>query len=223
MSPDKTLEYKYFVIDFDSTFTQVEALDELAKISLKDHDEFSEVLSNIQDITHQGMEGKISFRKSLEQRIQLLKANKRHLKPLVEVLKQRVSTSIKRNKEFFENYSDHVYILSNGFKEFIIPIVTDFGINEQNVFANTFKYDDRGDIVGFDDKNVLAANNGKALKLKELNLQGEVHVIGDGHTDYEIKAGDCSWFCESGRGKNWRACWIRSSTTIFCRSRMQFE
>jgi len=188
MSPDKTLEYKYFVIDFDSTFTQVEALDELAKISLKDHDEFSEVLSNIQDITHQGMEGKISFRKSLEQRIQLLKANKRHLKPLVEVLKQRVSTSIKRNKEFFENYSDHVYILSNGFKEFIIPIVTDFGINEQNVFANTFKYDDRGDIVGFDDKNVLAANNGKALKLKELNLQGEVHVIGDGHTDYEIKA-----------------------------------
>ncbi len=188
MSPDKTVENKYFVIDFDSTFTQVEALDELAKISLQGDAVLPEVLSNIQNITHQGMEGKISFRESLEQRIQLLKANKKHLKPLIEVLKQKVSTSIKRNKEFFENYSERVYILSNGFKEFIIPIVTGFGINQQNVFANTFKYDDRGDIVGFDDKNVLAANNGKALKLKELNLQGEVHVIGDGHTDYEIKA-----------------------------------
>jgi len=70
MSPDKAVENKYFVIDFDSTFTQVEALDELAKISLQGDDELPEVLSNIQNITHQGMEGKISFRKSLEQRIQ---------------------------------------------------------------------------------------------------------------------------------------------------------
>jgi hypothetical protein len=28
---------QYFIIDFDSTFTQVEALDELARISLKNH------------------------------------------------------------------------------------------------------------------------------------------------------------------------------------------
>jgi D-3-phosphoglycerate dehydrogenase len=30
---------KYFIIDFDSTFTQVEALDELGAISLQNHPE----------------------------------------------------------------------------------------------------------------------------------------------------------------------------------------
>ena len=39
MSPDNTVENKYFVIDFDSTFTKVEALDELCEISLKDNPE----------------------------------------------------------------------------------------------------------------------------------------------------------------------------------------
>ena len=35
---------QFFIIDFDSTFTQVEALDELARISLKNHPNFQAVL-----------------------------------------------------------------------------------------------------------------------------------------------------------------------------------
>jgi D-3-phosphoglycerate dehydrogenase len=98
-----------------------------------------------------------------------------------------VSESFKRNKDFFANYSDHIYIISNGFREFIEPVVTEFGIKAENILANEFRFDSKGKVIGFDVANPLSANNGKVEQLKRLNLDGDVYVIGDGYTDYEIK------------------------------------
>jgi D-3-phosphoglycerate dehydrogenase len=178
---------KYFVIDFDSTFTNVEALDLLGEISLSNSSERDDRLNKIKHITDQGMDGGMSFRESLEQRLKLLEAKKEHLDQLVPKLKERVSKSIHRNEEFFRNHADHIYILSNGFKEFIVPIVTEYGVKPDHVYANTFEYDDRDNIVGFDQENLLSRNNGKARQIEKLALEGEVSVIGDGYTDYEIK------------------------------------
>src|SRR5690349_2191144 len=178
---------KYFVIDFDSTFTKVEAFDVLADISLKDHPDREERKKQIVGITNQGMDGSISFRESLERRLNLLAPSQHHLQPLINQLKDSVSESFKRNKEFFQKYSDNIYIISNGFKEFIEPIVTEFGIKPDNILANEFKFDTDGKVVGFDTENPLSANGGKVEQLKKLNLPGDIYVIGDGYTDYEIK------------------------------------
>src|SRR5690554_6578899 len=62
---------KKFVIDFDSTFTQVEALDILGEISLSGDPQKEEKLQAIKDITEKGMDGRLSFRESLEQRMEL--------------------------------------------------------------------------------------------------------------------------------------------------------
>ncbi len=179
---------RHFIIDFDSTFTQVEALDVLGDISLESHPEKEERLKELEELTNSGMAGDLSFRESLEKRLELLNARENHLPKLVDRLKSKVSISFIRNKEFFDEYHDNIYIISNGFKEFIVPIVTELGVKEEHVFANTFKYDDEGKIVGFDEDNVLSSNNGKVEMLKRLDLQGDVYVIGDGYTDYEIKA-----------------------------------
>ncbi|MEO5599433.1 MAG: phosphoglycerate dehydrogenase [Cyclobacteriaceae bacterium] len=178
---------KYFVIDFDSTFTKVEAFDVLADISLKDHPEREERKKQIIEITNKGMDGSISFRESLERRLQLLAPSRHHMGPLIQELKGSVSESFKRNKEFFQTYADQIYIISNGFKEFIEPIVTEFGIKSENILANEFRFDGEGKIIGFDRDNPLSANGGKVEMLKKLNLPGDVYVIGDGYTDYEIK------------------------------------
>ncbi len=178
---------KYFIIDFDSTFTKVEAFDVLAEISLDGHPDKELNLKKIIEITNRGMDGSISFRESLERRIELLAAEKKHLGPLVNLLKSKVSESFKRNKDFFTTYADHIYIVSNGFREFIEPVVTEFGIKAENILANEFRFDDKGKIIGFDTNNPLSANNGKVEQLKRLNLDGDVYVIGDGYTDYEIK------------------------------------
>ena len=53
--------------------------------------------------------------------------------------------------------------------------------------ANTFTFDDQGYIIGFDKTNVLSKHNGKIDCLKQLNLPGEIHVIGDGYSDYVMK------------------------------------
>jgi D-3-phosphoglycerate dehydrogenase / 2-oxoglutarate reductase len=187
IQPSNMKMNKYFVIDFDSTFTKVEAFDVLADISLNDHPEREERKAKIIEITNKGMDGSISFRESLERRLNLLAPGRQHLPALITKLKGSVSESFKRNKDFFRKYSDNIYIISNGFKEFIEPIVVEFGIKPENILANEFRFDDEGRVVGFDEENPLSANGGKVTQLKKLNLPGDVYVIGDGYTDYEIK------------------------------------
>ena len=181
-------ETKKFIIDFDSTFTQVEALDILGEISLINDPEKHQKLQSIKDITDKGMEGSITFRESLELRLEILKASKAQITDLIAALRQKVSKSFERNKEWLQDNSADIYIISNGFKDFIIPIVSEYGILKENVFANEFVYDEAGNIVDFNRENPLSQNNGKAETIKNVNLEGDIYVIGDGYTDYEIKA-----------------------------------
>ncbi|MBC7569123.1 MAG: phosphoglycerate dehydrogenase [Spirosoma sp.] len=176
------------MIDFDSTFTKVEALDVLGEISLVGRPDRADVLAEIQAITDRGMAGEISFTESLDLRLGLLHAHRDHLPALIETLMGKISDSFTRNKDFLTENADRIYIISNGFRAFIVPIVTSLGIQADHVFANTFLFDDAGAIVGFDRENPLSANGGKSAVIKSLSLDGEVYVIGDGYTDYEIRA-----------------------------------
>ncbi|MEQ9297404.1 MAG: phosphoglycerate dehydrogenase [Cyclobacteriaceae bacterium] len=179
---------KHFVVDFDSTFTTVEALDILGEISLDGRQDRDERLFKIKEITDRGMSGELSFRESLEERIDLLKAHKDHLPALIKRLEKYVSKSFSRNEPFLTKHTERVYIVSNGFKDFIVPIVTRYGIKPENVFANQFVYGETGEIIGFDKENLLSVSQGKPALIKSLNLEGEVFVIGDGYNDYEIRA-----------------------------------
>jgi D-3-phosphoglycerate dehydrogenase / 2-oxoglutarate reductase len=179
---------KKFIIDFDSTFTQVEALDVLGEITLKDDPKKEDKLQAIKDITDMGMDGSLNFRESLERRLEILRPHKTQINELIDALKPQVSKSFKRNKEFLQENSEDIIIISNGFKDFIAPIVSDYGIKSENVFANDFIYDESGKVIDFNRENVLSRNGGKSETIKRLNLQGDIYVIGDGYTDYEIKA-----------------------------------
>ncbi|MGF7217106.1 D-3-phosphoglycerate dehydrogenase [Spirosoma lacussanchae] len=181
-------EQTYYIIDFDSTFTKVEALDVLGEISLIGRPDRDDVLAQIQAITDRGMSGEISFTESLELRLKLLHAHRDHLPALVETLMGKISDSFQRNAPFLTEHAEHIYIVSNGFREFIVPIVTSLGVRAEHVFANTFVFSDTGEIIGFDPENPLSANGGKSQVIRQLNLDGEVYVIGDGYTDYEIRA-----------------------------------
>lgn len=178
---------KTYVFDFDSTLTRVEALDVLAEITLANNPQKDLIINEIIAITNKGIDGDISFTESLERRINLLNASKEDLSVLTERLKTKVSKSIIENKEFFENYSNDIYVISCGFKEFIDPIVAAYNIPSERVFANTFEYDDANNIIGFNSANPLAKHNGKIECLKNLNLPGEVQVIGDGYSDYVMR------------------------------------
>ena len=173
-----------YIFDFDSTLTRVEALDVLAEITLQNNPKKEAIIQEIIDITNLGIDGEISFTESLERRIKLLKANKADLEGLVDALKKQVSKSIESNKDFFENFAEDIYVISCGFKEFIDPIVKEYNIPTERVFANTFTFAADGEIIGFDAHNPLSKHNGKIQCLKDMNLEGEIQVIGDGYSDY---------------------------------------
>lgn len=191
------------VIDFDSTFVKVEALDELAGIALRDNPEREKILDEIRKTTVLGMEGKITFPESLERRFKLLSASQDDIQKLIEFLKVNISESVKRNKKFFQDNHERIYIISGGFKEYICPVVEEYGIKAEHVLANKFIFDNVGNVCGFDKDCNLAKVNGKVRQIKEMELDGETWVIGDGYTDYEIKgAGLASKFiacCENIR------------------------
>ena len=159
-----------YIFDFDSTITQVEALDILAEIVLKGKPERDDVINEIKQITNLGIDGEISFTESLERRIKLLNAHRDDLTELISRLEEKISESFNRNVDFFKSHKDQIKVISCGFKEFIDPIVEDrFAIASDCVSANTFTFDDKGYIMGFDKTNVLSKHNGKIDCLKLLD------------------------------------------------------
>lgn len=175
---------KYFVIDFDSTFITLEGLDELARISL---DNSPEKIKEIERITREGMIGKIGFRQSLESRIKRLGADKKDIDTTVKILKKHITPSILRNKKFFKQNAKNIYIISGGFEELILPVVEAFGIPKDHILANKFIFNASGKVTGFDKSRRTSEAQGKAAAVKDLGLNGEVIIVGDGFTDLEIK------------------------------------
>ena len=183
MTPDT----QYYIFDFDSTLVQVESLPELARVSLKNHPERAERLREVERITELTATGKMSMAEGLALRIELLNGHQKHLKSLARLLKRSISPSVKRNKAFFKKYRDHIYVLSNGFREFIVPIAEGLGLSKDHVFANGFLLDADGYIIGFDSRSPLIHQDGKARVLRELGLEGEIYVIGDGFSDMKMR------------------------------------
>ncbi len=177
----------YFIVDFDSTFIKSEGLEELAEVSLENNPRKEKIVAQIKKLTIQGMEGKIPFDHSLKKRLALLSAGKKDIQKVVLKLKKKISPSILRNRGFFQKNKSAIYVISGGFKEFIVPIIDKFGLISRNVLANTFVFDKKGQIIGVDKKNPLAHTNGKVEAVKKLKLNGNIFVIGDGYTDFQIK------------------------------------
>lgn len=177
----------YFIIDFDSTFVRIEALDKLAEIALADNPKKDGVLAKIKNLTEKGMKGEIPFDQSLVKRLQLFRANRQHLEQLIKTLKKNITPSILRNKVFFQKYKKEIFVISGGFRDYITPLFKPFGIENGHILANDFKFNQKGKITGFDKTNLLSQKGGKIKAIKRLGIAGEIYVIGDGYTDYEIK------------------------------------
>ena len=181
------------IIDFDSTFAQVESLEELAEIVLQDRSDKSEVINEIIRITNQAMNCEISFTDALTQRIQLLQAHECHLALLVEKLQTKITPSFEANKSYFQEHGKNIYIFTWGFKEFVWPIVKSFWIPEENIYANRFLFDETWRIVWFDRDCLMSHKWWKVKQLERIKLDGPVWVVGDWYTDYEMKE---AWLAE---------------------------
>jgi len=172
------------LIDFDSTFVTVETLDALSEIISKNNST-NNLTEAINTITKQAMNGEISFADALSKRINMLKANREHIEIITEYISNLITPSFKHNISFFHENYQNCYIISGGFTEIIYPIVKEFKIPLNHIYANDFIYDDNNNIISIDKNNPLSKDLGKVTVAKKIS--GQNIIIGDGYTDYEVK------------------------------------
>lgn len=176
-----------FILDFDSTVVTCESLDELARLSLVSHAQKHQIMEHLEHITHRGMTGEITFDESLQSRLRLFAASKEDITSLSDFLLTQISPSALKAHDWFKEHRDHIYIVSGGFTEYILPVAEKLGILPDHVYANRFEYLDNI-VVGFDETRPTSQQGGKAAQLAALKLPHPIIAIGDGFTDYEMKA-----------------------------------
>ena len=182
---DFSLNNKALFIDFDSTFVKVETIDELARFSLADDPDAEYKVRMITYITNQAMCGEIDFPDALEKRLEILSVTKEDIKNITHHISGLVSYSFVKSRELIRSLSDSIWIVSGGFREIICPIVADFGIGDDHILANSFIYSGE-QVIGCDRDGDLFKKGGKIKAIRDLNLDREIFMIGDGFTDYEV-------------------------------------
>ena len=178
--------------DFDSTLVTVEALDELAKICLANAPDAAARIQLVEAITADGMNGTIDFATSLSRRMAAIRPIERtHITRLIEVLRESLSPSVTANTSFIRENADSIWVISGGFKDFIVPVVSTLGIAADHVLANAFIWD--GDqVIDYDRTLPLARDGGKIHALEDAGISKgrELVFVGDGMTDFAVyKAG----------------------------------
>src|ERR1700761_1055529 len=99
------------ILDFDSTFVTVEALELLGEIVLEAAPDREAKLAEVAALTEQAMNGDIGFSQALTRRIEILKPRREHVAALVERLREKVTPSIQRNRAFIERAGERLFVV----------------------------------------------------------------------------------------------------------------
>ena len=177
-----------FLIDFDSTLVKLETLEVLADIALEGAPDGHERFCAIRQLTARAMNGELPIEAVFAERLELLQATREQLYLVVERLQQNVSDSFLGNQPFLAQHAEQIHVVSNGFREIIAPVVQTLGLRADHVHANAFLFDEAGRIVGVEPGNSLTREGGKAVVARTLAHAGDLVMVGDGWSDYEVYA-----------------------------------
>ncbi len=191
------------VLDFDSTLVKVESLELLAEISLQDASATvrNRTLQRIESVTQKSMAGELDFGKALAERLSLLSIERAHINELAGRLPSLLSTSVRRNLNFFRQNAKRIVVVSGGFIDYMGPVLETCGLMRCRTYANRFLFDRAGKVTGYDKDNPLSRVGGKPELMRSLpdlkqHKDSRTVVLGDGFTDYEIRAeGLADFFC----------------------------
>ncbi|MDR1495296.1 MAG: HAD-IB family phosphatase [Rickettsiales bacterium] len=198
-----------FVIDFDSTFVNGESMNIMIEMALREHARRSEINSRLKILSDLCMKSEVGFREYFKMKIEIVKQalKEEHLLKVAKILESKVSPHIVKLLEKVKQLNRKVIVLSNGFKLVLKDVMEKYGIDIY--FANKHITDRNGYVIGFDESNPLANDNGKEniirfLKSKNFIQEDEkIIMIGDGMPDlkvYKEKASD--YFLNFALNKN---------------------
>ena len=180
----------HLILDFDSTIVAAEGLDEIARLALADDPDRDAKVLAIEGITRDGMEGRIGIDESLRRRFAMLTITKAHVAEVVKLLKKRLAPSFRRHRAEVKKNASRIWVVSSGFRDYVVPVCAELGIAADHVIANELRWSKDGVCTGYDTASPLARPKGKPAAVRALKLDRDgalVVAVGDGATDCEIR------------------------------------
>ncbi|KAL6074819.1 phosphoserine phosphatase [Balamuthia mandrillaris] len=177
--------------DVDSTVITNEGIDELASLCGAGE--------QVAEWTRRAMCGGVTFREALSARLQIIRPSLPQLHSFLEKHPLPLTPGVSQFIELLQRQGKHVYLISGGFKQMILPLAQALGLPPDNVFANVLLFDEEtGDYKGFDESQPTSESGGKArvvAMLKDLHANKDndavsppsIVMIGDGVTDMEAR------------------------------------
>jgi phosphoserine phosphatase len=171
--------YDVVVFDCDSTLTEIEGINFLAKRVKKE--------KQVNFLTTQAMAGKIKFEDVFSLILNLIKPKSEDLDWLADQYIKHQINDAKNVINQLQKLGKKIYIISGGYEIPVKRFANHLGISEQNVFAIGLNFNNLGEYLGYDQENPLTTDLGKRYVLEKLSNIGSVLFIGDGATDLGAK------------------------------------
>ena len=166
--------------DCDSTLSQLEGVDELAR--------HCGVLDAVAAMTADAMNGRLALEAVYGQRLQLIKPNAAAIDWLAQRYLETLVDGVAETIACLQQAQVPVFIISGGLRQAILPLAAQLAIPEERVFAVDVLFDADGQYLDFDRQSPLASSGGKARICRKLRMQyRELALVGDGQTDLEAQ------------------------------------
>lgn len=170
------------IFDLDSTLVTIEGLDWLAKEKKIDHE--------VRNLTKLSMDGRVNFSKAMAKKMEIISPSRSDIQKMGEAYLKNLVPDVKDTINVLSKKGIDVWVVTGNFEPAVQMVANELGIRKENVRSNIIYYDKFGNYNGFDTKNPLSANYGKAVVIKQIPNYSKrtIAFVGDGVTDLEAKS-----------------------------------
>lgn len=174
------MSFDVICFDCDSTLSRVEGIDELARRN--------GLFEQVAALTDAAMNGELALEAVYANRLDLIKPDKAAIDWLAELYIAEMVEGVAETIKTLQANNKHIYIISGGLRQAILPLAELLGIPEEHVHAVDVLFAADGSYQDFARHSPLAVSGGKARVCRRLRMHhSSLVMIGDGKTDLEAK------------------------------------
>jgi len=157
------------ILDFDSTLITRESLEELLARARPD------LAAEIREITAAGMEGRMSFRDSLDKRLALARPTRAEVEALGHEALLWITPGMEGGWGAWQ-----LWLVSGGLAEALLPVAARLKIPRERVLATEARWSGDGELLG-----VEARDKPEQIRAHLGSMPRPRVLVGDGITDWE--------------------------------------
>lgn len=172
------------VVDFDNTLVNGEGVLEIAR--------WKKVLGEVREIPEAVMSGELRMEEAFGRAAGIVRPSEEEVWNLALHYGGKIAAGARETIEVLRAAGIEIFVVSSGYRQAIVPVARELGIEEGSVFANELVFGANGEYAGFDGESPLAKDGGKLEIIRMLRREGRIAgnaaIVGDGIIDMRTKA-----------------------------------